>query len=172
MWKSAVLALDDAYEIATSLLIALARRAFMLGTIERPRRLMRTGTACIARRRGLFGTLLRLVSVFLAIRTLLARALVLGMIRLTRIAESALPRIMTGCTALGTDAVRTRERVSVVSRRAAYRAILGALLIECYVRVRTTVITNHTGSFFPFDSILSWVQRPLQPPLIGLPAVF
>jgi hypothetical protein len=105
---------------------------------------MRTGTACIARRRGLFGTLLRLVSVFLAIRTLLARAFVLGMIRLARIAESALTRTMTGCTALGTDAVRARVRVSVVSRRAAYRAILGAALVECHVRVRTTVITNHT----------------------------
>ena len=116
MWQSAVLELDhDAYEIATSLLIALARRAFVLRTIERPWRLMRTGTACIARRRGLFGTLLRLVSVFLAIRTLLARAFVLGMIRLACIAESALPRIMTVCTALGTDAVRARVRVSAVS---------------------------------------------------------
>ncbi len=114
---------------------------------------MRAGAACIARRRGLFGTLLRLVSVFLAIRTLLARVLALGMIRLTRIAESALPRIMTGCTALGADAARTRERVSIVSRRAAYRAILGALFVECYVRVRSTVITNHTGSFFHFVSI-------------------
>ena len=154
--------------------VALARRAFVLRTIERPWRLMRTGTACIARRRGLFGTLLRLVSVFLAIRTLLARALVLGMIRLARIAESALPRIMTGCTALGTDAVRARVRVSVVSRRAAYRAILGAALIECHVCVRTTVITNHTLIVLSFRliSILSWVQRPLQPPLIGLPAVF
>ena len=95
--------------------VALARRAFVLRTIERPWRLMRTGTACIARRRGLFGTLLRLVSVFLAIRTLLARAFVLGMIRLARIAESALMRIMTGCTALGTDAVRARVRVSAVS---------------------------------------------------------
>ena len=96
--------------------VALARRAFVLRTIERPWRLMRTGTACIARRRGLFGTPLRLVSVFLAIRTLLARAFVLGMIRLARIAESALTRIMTGCsTALGTDAVRTRVRVSAVS---------------------------------------------------------
>jgi len=135
---------------------------------------MRAGTACIARRRGLFGTLLRLVSVFLAIRTLLARAFVLGMLRLTRIAESALPRIMTGCTALGTDAVRTRERVSVVSRRAAYRAILRAALIECHVCVRTTVITNHTLIVLSFRliSILSWVQRPSQPPLIGLPAVF
>ena len=94
---------------------ALARRAFVLRTIERPWRLMRAGTACIARRRGLFGTLIRLVSVFLAIRTLLARALVLGVIRLARIAESALPRIMTGCMALGTDAVRARVRVSAVS---------------------------------------------------------
>ena len=154
--------------------VALARRAFVLRTIERPWRLMRTGTARIARRRGLFGTLLRFVSVFLAIRTLLARAFVLGMIRLACIAESALPRIMTGCTALGADAVRTRERVSVVSRRYAYRAILWALFVECYVRVRTTVITDHTDSivlFFRFDSILSWGQRPLQPPLIGLPAV-
>ena len=154
--------------------VALARRAFVLRTIERPWRLMRTGTACIARWRGLFGTLLRLVSVFLAIRTLLARAFVLGMIRLARIAESALTRIMTGCTALGADAVRTRERVSVVSRRAAYRAILWAALIECYVCVRTTVITDHAQIVlsFRFDSILSWGQRPLQPPLIGLPAVF
>ena len=62
-----------------------------------------------------FRALLRFVSVFLAIRTLLARAFVLGMIRLARIAESALTRIMTGCTALGTDAVRTRVRVSAVS---------------------------------------------------------
>ena len=95
--------------------VALARRAFVLRTVERPWRLMRTGTACIARRRGLFGTLLRLVSVFLAISTLLARTLVLGMIRLACIAESAVTRHMTGCTALGTDAVRTRERLSVVS---------------------------------------------------------
>ena len=97
--------------------VALARRAFVLRTIERPWRLMRTGTACIARWRGLFGTLLRLVSVFLAIRTLLARAFVLGMIRLARIAESALTRIMTGCTALGTDAVRTSCFGSVLARR-------------------------------------------------------
>ena len=95
--------------------VALAPRAFVLRTIERPWRLMRTGTACIARWRGLFGTLLRLVSVFLAISTLLARTLVLGMIRLACIAESAVTRHMTGCTALGTDAVRTRERLSVVS---------------------------------------------------------
>ena len=95
--------------------VALARRAFVLRTIEQPWRLMRTGTACIARRRGLFGTLFRLVSVFLAIRTLLTRAFVLCMIRLARIAESALTRIMTGCTALGTDAVRARVRVSAVS---------------------------------------------------------
>ena len=153
--------------------VALARRAFVLRTIERPWRLMRAGTACIARWRGLFGTPLRLVSVFLAIRTLLARAFVLGMIRLARIAESALTRIMTGCTALGADAVRTRERVSVVSRRAAYRAILWALFVECYVCVRTTVITDHAQIVlsFRFNSILSWGQRPLQPPLIGLPAV-
>ena len=123
--------------------VALARRAFVLRTIERPWRLMRTGTACIARRRGLFGTLLRLVSVFLAIRTLLARAFVLGMIRLACIAESALTRIMTGCTALGTDAFRTRARVSAVSWRDAYRAILWAVLVEWYVRVTTTVITDH-----------------------------
>ncbi len=64
---------------------------------------------------GFSGTPLRLVSVFLAIRTLLARALVLGMIRLTRIAESALTRHMSGWIALGTDAVRTRVRVSAVS---------------------------------------------------------
>ena len=95
--------------------VALARRAFVLRTVERPWRLMRTGTACIARWRGLFGTLLRLVSVFLAISTLLARTLVLGTIRLACIAESAVTRHMTGCTALGTDAVRTRERLSVVS---------------------------------------------------------
>ena len=83
--------------------VALARRAFVLRTVERPWRLMRTGTACIARRRGLFGTLLRLVpvSVFRAIPTLLARVLALGMIRLACIAESALTRIMTVCTALG-----------------------------------------------------------------------
>ena len=124
--------------------VALARRAFVLRTIERPWRLMRTGTACIARRRGLFGTLLRLVSVFLAIRTLLTRAFVLGMIRLARIAESALTRIMTGCTALGTDAVRARVRFSAVSWRHAYRAILWAAIVEGRVRVRTTVITDHT----------------------------
>ena len=152
---------------------ALARRSFVLRTIERPWRLMRTGPACIARWRGLFGTPLRLVSVFLAIRTLLARALVLGMIRLACKAESALTRIMSDCTALGTDAVRTRVRVSAVSWRDAYRAILWAVLEECYVRVRTTVITDHALIVlsFRFDSILSWGQRPLQPPLIGLPAV-
>ena len=92
--------------------VALARRAFVLRTIERPWRLMRAGTACIARRRGLFGTLLRLVSVFRAIRTLLARAFVLG---IPRLAASALARRMSGCIALGTDAVRTRVRVAMVS---------------------------------------------------------
>jgi hypothetical protein len=135
---------------------------------------MRAGTACIARRRGLFGTLLRLVSVFLAIRTLLARALVLGMLRLTRIAESALTRRMANCTALGADAVRTCVRFSAVSWRHAYRAILWAAIVECRVCVRTTVITDHALIVLSirFDSILSWGQRPLQPPLIGLPAVF
>ena len=135
--------------------VALARRAFVLRTVERPWRLMRTGTACIARWRGLFGTLLRLVSVFLAISTLLARAFVLGMIRLARIAESALTRIMTGCTALGTDAVRTRVRVSAVSWRDAYRAVLWAVFVQCHVCVRTTVITDHALLVlsFRFDSI-------------------
>ena len=123
--------------------VALARRAFVLRTIERPWRLMRTGTACIARWRGLFGTLLRLVSVFLAIRTLLARTLVLGMIRLACIAESALTRRMAYCTALGTDAVRARVRFSAVPWRHAYRAILWAAIVECRVCVRTTVITDH-----------------------------
>ena len=123
--------------------VALARRAFVLRTIERPWRLIRAGTACIARRRGLFGTPLRLVSVFLAIRTLPARAFVAGMICLARTAENASTRIMTGCTALGTDAARTCVRVSALSRRDAYRAILWALFVECYVCVRTTEITNH-----------------------------
>jgi hypothetical protein len=46
----------------------------------------------------------------------LIRTLVLRVIRLARIAESTLTCGMSDCLALGTDAIRTRGRVSTVSR--------------------------------------------------------
>ena len=57
------------------------------------------------------------MTVFLAICALLIRTLVLRVIRLARIAESTLTRHMSESSglALGTDAVRTRVRVAMVS---------------------------------------------------------
>jgi len=106
------------------------------------------------------------MTVFLAICALLIRTLVLRMIRLARIAESALARHMSGCMALGTNAVRTRVRVARVSRRDAYRAVIRAVLVSCHMRIRTTVITNHAFDLnFPFV-MLFLLQRPLQTPLM------
>ncbi len=76
---------------------------------------MRAGVARIAYWRGLFRTSLRIMTVFLAICALLIRTLVLRVIRLARIAESTLTRHMSSVLALGTDAVRTRVRVAMVS---------------------------------------------------------
>jgi hypothetical protein len=55
------------------------------------------------------------MTVFLALCALLIRTFVLRMICLARIAESALARHMSGGLALGTDAIRTRVRLAVVS---------------------------------------------------------
>ncbi len=76
---------------------------------------MRAGAACIAYRRGLFRTSLRIMTVFLAICALLIRTSILRVICLARIAESTLTRHVSGGLALGTDAVRTRVRLAVVS---------------------------------------------------------
>ena len=55
------------------------------------------------------------MTVLLAICALLIRTLVLRMMRLARVAESALARHMSGSMALGTDAIRTRVRLAMVS---------------------------------------------------------
>ena len=55
------------------------------------------------------------MTVLRAICALLIRTLVFRMIRLARIAESALACRMSDCLALGTDAIRTRSRLAVVS---------------------------------------------------------
>ena len=55
------------------------------------------------------------MTVLLAICALLIRTLVLRMIRLARIAESTLTRHMSGGLALGTEMVRTRVRLAMVS---------------------------------------------------------
>ena len=62
-----------------------------------------------------FQDIASIMTVFLAIRALLIRTFVPRMICLARIAESTLTRHMSGGLALGTDAVRTRVRVAMVS---------------------------------------------------------
>ena len=130
------------------------------------------GVWCVLepQRRGLLRTSLRIMTVFLAICALLIRTLVLRMIRLTRIAESALARCMSDCLALGTDAIRTRVRVATVSRRNAYRAILWATLVSRHMCIRATVSADHASIStkllllsFPYLFLL---QRPLQTPLM------
>ncbi len=104
------------------------------------------------------------MAVLLAMCVLLIRTLVLRMIRLTRIAESALARHMSGCMARGTDAVRTRVRVARVSRRDAYCAILWAILDLSHVQ------QSHSKRRPYFDPLsfpmLFLLQRPLQTPLM------
>ena len=111
------------------------------------------------------------MTVFLAICALLIRTLVLRMIRLARIAESALARHMSGCMALGTNAVRTRVRVARVSRRDAYRTVIRAVLVSCHMRIRTTVITNHAFDL-NFPSIAFLTAAAVTDPADDLPAVF
>ena len=113
---------------------------------------------------------LRIMAVLLAVCALLIRTFVLRMIRLARIAESALARHMSGCMALGTNAVRTRVRVARVSRRGAYRAILWATLVSRHMCIRATVSADHASIStkllllsFPYLFLL---QRPLQTPLM------
>ena len=55
------------------------------------------------------------MAVLLAICALLIRTLVLRMMRLARVEESALARYMSDCLAFGTDAIRTRVRLAMVS---------------------------------------------------------
>ena len=132
---------------------------------------MRAGAACIAQKRGLFRTSLRIVTVLLAICALLIRTHVLRMIRLARIAESALARHMSGCMALGTNAVRTRVRVARVSRRGAYRAILWATLVSRHMCVRATVSADH-ASTLTFLSLSFLTAAAVTDPADDLPAVF
>ena len=121
-------------------------------------------------RRGLFRTSLRIMTVLLAICALLIRTLVLRMIRLARIAESALACRMSDCLALGTNAIRTRVRVSTVSRCDAYRAILWAILVSCHMCSRATVSADHTRSqlSFPYAFLTA---AAVTDPADDLPAV-
>ena len=132
---------------------------------------MRAGAACIAQRRGLFRTSLRIVTVLLAICALLIRTLVLRMIRLTRIAESALACVMSGGLALGTGAVRTCVRLAVVSWRGAYGAIVCAVLVSRHVRGRATVSADHASNS-TFLSLSFLTAAAVTDPADDLPAVF
>ena len=110
------------------------------------------------------------MTVLLAICALLIRTLALRMIRLARFAESALACHMSGCMALGTDAVRTRVRVARVSRRDAYRAILREILVPCHMCGRATVSADHaSNSTFPSLSFLT--AAAVTDPADDLPAV-
>ena len=82
------------------------------------------------------------MTVFLAICALLIRTLVLRMMRLARVAESALARHMSGSMALGTDAIRTRVRVSALSCRDAYRAACVLVVIRL-ARIAESTLTRH-----------------------------
>ena len=103
---------------------------------------MRAGAACIAQRRGLFRTSLRIMTVLLAICALLIRTLVLRMIRFPRNAESALACRMSDCLAFGTDAIRTRVRVSALSCRDAYRAACVLVVIRL-ARIAENALARH-----------------------------
>ena len=112
------------------------------------------------------------MTVFLAYCALLIRTHVLRMIRLARIAESALARCMSDCLALGTDAIRTRVRVATVSRRNAYRAILWAFLVSRHMCIRATVSADHAFDLnFPF-LMLFLTAAAVTDPADDLPAVF
>jgi hypothetical protein len=82
------------------------------------------------------------MTVLLAICALLIRTLVLRMIRFTRIAESALACRMSDCLAFGTDAIRTRVRVSALSCRDAYRAACVLVVIRL-ARIAESTLTRH-----------------------------
>ena len=82
------------------------------------------------------------MTVFLAICALLIRTHVLRMIRLARIAESALARHMSGCMALGTNAVRTRVRVPALSCRDTYRAACVLVVIRL-ARIAESALARH-----------------------------
>ena len=64
------------------------------------------------------------------------------MIRLARIAESALARHMSGCMALGTNAVRTRVRVPALSCRDTYRAACVLVVIRL-ARIAESALARH-----------------------------
>ena len=82
------------------------------------------------------------MTVLLAICALLFRTLVLRMIRFTRIAESELACRMSDCLAFGTDAIRTRVRVSALSCRDAYRAACVLVVIRL-ARIAESTLTRH-----------------------------
>ena len=111
------------------------------------------------------------MAVLLAICALLIRTVVLRVIRLARIAESTLTRHMSSGLALGTDAVRTRVRVAMVSRRAAYRAIVWAILVSRHMCGTATVSADH-GSISAFLSLCFFTAAAVTDPADDLPAVF
>jgi hypothetical protein len=85
------------------------------------------------------------MAVLLAICALLIRTLVLRMMRLARVAESALACVMSGGLAFGTETVRTHVRLALVSWRGAYRAIVWAILVSCHMYGTATVIADHAS---------------------------
>ena len=85
------------------------------------------------------------MTVLLAICALLIRTLVLRMIRFTRIAESALACRMSDCLALGTDAIRTRVRVSALSCRDAYRAACVLVVIRLASIAKNALARHMSG---------------------------
>ena len=77
---------------------------------------------------------------------------------------------MSGGLALGTDAIRTRVRVSTVSRCDAYRTILWAILVSCHMCSRATVSADHT-SISTFLSLSFLTAAAVTDPADDLPAV-
>ena len=110
------------------------------------------------------------MTVLFAIFALLIRTLVLRMICLAGIAESALACVMSGGLALGTETVRTRVRLALVSWRGAYRAIVWAILESCHMCGTATVIADH-ASISIFLSLSFLTAAAVTDPADDLPAV-
>jgi hypothetical protein len=112
---------------------------------------VRAGAACIAYRRGLFRTSLRIMTVFLALCALLIWTFVLRMICLARIAESALACVMPGNWS---ETVRTRVRVPALSCRDTYRAAC-VLRVSCLARIAESALAPYVrwpGTWYRRDS--------------------
>ena len=109
------------------------------------------------------------MTVLFEICALLIRTLVLRMICLARIAESAQRAL---CPVPGTwyREVRTRVHLALVSWRGAYRAIVWPILVSCHMCGTATVIADHT-SMSTFLSVSFLTAAAVTDPADDLPAV-